>query len=106
MHRVNVSSGTPWEAEVGYCRLVKVGRHMYVSGTTAASADGQVLSPGDAYAQTLQAFQKIDTALQEVGSSLADVVRTRMFVVAMKANYAGIAKAHKQLFGNTQPAAT
>ncbi|HEX7478172.1 MAG TPA: GNAT family N-acetyltransferase [Polyangiales bacterium] len=106
MRRVNVSSGTPWEAEVGYCRLVKVGKQIYVSGTTAAPPSGEVTSPGDAYAQTLQIFQKIESALREVGAELTDIVRTRIFVVGMRTNYPAVARAHKQLFGKTLPAAT
>jgi enamine deaminase RidA (YjgF/YER057c/UK114 family)/N-acetylglutamate synthase-like GNAT family acetyltransferase len=106
MRRVNVSSGTPWEAEVGYCRLVKVGKQIYVSGTTAALPSGEVVAAGDAYAQTLHVFQKIESALREVGAELSDIVRTRMFVVDMQANYPAVARAHKQLFGKTLPAAT
>lgn len=105
MRRVHVSSNVPWESEVGYSRLVKVGRQIYVSGTTDALPTGEAASP-DAYGQACGAFRKIDTALQEVGASLADVVRTRMFVVRMKDNYPAIARAHKELFGQTLPAAT
>ncbi len=106
MRRTNVSSGTPWETEVAYSRLVKVGRQIYVSGTTGTEPTGEVVSEGDAYAQTLHAFQKIESALQEVGASLADVVRTRIFVVGMRENYPGVARAHKELFEQTLPAAT
>ncbi len=106
MRRVNVSSGTRWEAEVGYCRLVKVGKQIYLSGTTATAAGGEVSAPGDAYAQALHIFQKMENALREVGADLSDIVRTRIFVVGMKQNYPGVARAHKQLFGKTLPAAT
>ncbi len=105
MHRVHVSSKVPWETEVGYSRLVKVGRQIYVSGTTDALPTGVAAAP-DAYAQALGVFRKIEAALQEVGASLADVVRTRMFVVHIKDNYPGIARAHKELFEKTLPAAT
>jgi enamine deaminase RidA (YjgF/YER057c/UK114 family)/predicted GNAT family acetyltransferase len=85
---------------------VKVGRQIYVSGTTDASPTGAALAPNDAYAQTLGIFRKIDEALQEVNASLADVVRTRMFVVRVKDNYPHVARAHKELLGKTMPAAT
>lgn len=106
MRRVNVSSRSPWEAEVGYSRLVKVGRQIYVSGTTATLPSGEIFAPGDAYAQTVHVLEKIDGALLEVGASLADAVRTRMFVVQVQANYPHVARAHKERFGQTLPAST
>jgi enamine deaminase RidA (YjgF/YER057c/UK114 family)/N-acetylglutamate synthase-like GNAT family acetyltransferase len=106
MRRIHVSSQVPWESEVGYSRLVKVGRQIWVSGTTDATAVGACAAPGDAYAQTINVFRKIDAALSEVGAGLSDIVRTRMFVVRIADNYRSVARAHKELFGKTLPAAS
>jgi enamine deaminase RidA (YjgF/YER057c/UK114 family) len=78
--RQEVSSGTPWEATVGYSRAVRVGRHVFVSGTTASDENGQTMFVGDAYQQATFILAKIAAALAEVGATLADVTRTRMFV--------------------------
>lgn len=78
--RRSVSTGTPWERAYGYRRAVRVGAMVFVAGTTATDDDGRVAAPDDAYAQARRCFARIDEALKELGASLADVVRTRMFV--------------------------
>lgn len=102
--RKNVGSGGPWEARVGYSRAVRIGPHVWVSGSTAMTAKGLV-GKGDAYAQAAQAFQTIEAALKEAGASLADVVRTRMFVTDI-AHWEDVARLHGELFGSIRPAAT
>lgn len=103
--RRNISSNTIWESQVGYSRAVRVGSHVFVTGTIAADSDGTLLHPGDAYAQTLAALRKIETALRQAGATLAGVVRTRMFVDDLD-QWPEIARAHRELLGSTAPATT
>lgn len=100
-----VSSGTPWEATVGYSRAVRVGRHVFVSGTTASDEDGQTLFVGDAYQQTKFILAKIAAALAQVEANVADVTRTRMFVTDIS-QWEAIGRAHGEVFGEIRPAAT
>jgi enamine deaminase RidA (YjgF/YER057c/UK114 family) len=100
-----VSSGTPWELSVGYSRAVRVGSHVFVSGTTASDVNGQTVCVGDAYEQTKFILKKITLALEEVGAKVADVTRTRMFVCDI-GQWEEIGKAHAEVFGSVRPAAT
>jgi enamine deaminase RidA (YjgF/YER057c/UK114 family) len=95
--RINVSSGSAFEAEVGYSRAVRIGPLVVVAGTTA---------PGDDVATQAQAaFRRIESALTEAGATLADVVRTRMFVTDIE-RWRDVAAVHAEVFGEVRPVAT
>jgi enamine deaminase RidA (YjgF/YER057c/UK114 family) len=103
MSRKNISTGSKWEPIIGYSRAVRVGNQIFVSGTTGTDANGKVA--GDAYAQTKQSLANIAAALAQAGASVADVVRTRLFMTDIT-QWEAAAKAHGEVFGSIRPVTT
>ncbi|HKA91780.1 MAG TPA: RidA family protein [Haliangiales bacterium] len=106
MERIHISGGATWEPIIGYSRLVRVGPHVWVTGTTSFLPGGGHVGDGDAYAQAKQIFANIATALAQVGASLDHVVRTRMYLTDIARDWQAVGRAHGEAVGRVRPAAT
>ena len=100
-----VFSGAPWEAQVGYCRALRAGDRIFVTGTAPVAEGGGVYAPGDAYAQARRCFEIIERALAELGAGMSDVARTRMFVTDID-RWPEYGRAHAEAFGDHPPTTT
>ena len=98
-------SNAAYEKKIGYCRAIRAGDHVYVTGTAAFDDSGQVHAPGDAYAQTLRCFEIIRKALAYLGGDMSNVVRTRMFVTDIS-RWEEYGRAHAEVVGRHPPTAT
>ena len=98
-------SGAPWERKVGYCRALRAGDLVFVTGTAPVDEDGSVHAPGDAYAQAQRCLEIVESALVDLGADRTRVVRTRMFVTDI-ARWHDIGRAHREFFGEHRPATT
>ena len=99
-----VFTGAPWEARVGYCRALRAGNRVFVTGT-ASVENGNIFAPGDGYGQTRRCLEIIENALRELGGDLSHVVRTRLFVTDIT-RWEEYGRAHGELFGDNPPTTT
>jgi enamine deaminase RidA (YjgF/YER057c/UK114 family) len=100
-----ISSGSPFEPTIGFSRAVRTDAHVFVSGTAAIGADGKTVGIGDAAAQARRALEIIKGALESAGASLADVVRTRIFLTHME-EWETVSRVHGEVFADIRPATT
>lgn len=100
-----VFSGAPWEESVGYCRALRTGDMVFVTGTAPIADDGSVFAPGDAGAQARRCFEIITRALEKLGASVRDVVRTRLYVTDIS-RWEEFGRAHREWVGDHRPCTT
>ncbi|MEM1239506.1 MAG: RidA family protein [Cyanobacteria bacterium P01_H01_bin.26] len=96
-------TGTPWEPQVGYCRAIRVGNQIFISGTAPVDDDGNTVAPGDGYIQARQCFKIIQKTLQAMGADLSNIVRTRMYVTDIS-RWEEYGQAHQEAMGAYPPA--
>ena len=103
--RSNYSSGAPWESIAGYSRAVRIGNIIEVAGTTAVDTEGRVVGAGDISKQTDYIFNKIRNALNDAGSKMSDVIRTRMYLTDIN-DWETVARVHGDIFSDIKPVST
>ncbi len=96
-------SKAPWESQIGYCRAIRAGDRIFVSGTAPVGDDGKTFAPHQAYAQTKRCLEIIERALRNLGAERTCIVRTRMFVTNINF-WSEFGRAHKEFFGDQVPA--
>lgn len=104
MKRKKIFSNAPWESIIGYSRATKVGNQIWITGTTATNDEGKLVGKNDAYKQAVQTFKNIETALNEAGGGIKHIVRTRMYVTDIDADWKEIGRAHQEYLGEVSPA--
>lgn len=105
MSRINISTGAKWEDIIGYSRAVKIGNLIEVTGTVATDNSGELVGKNDVHIQTKFIILKVEKVLEQLGASLKDVVRTRIFTTDIS-QWEAIGKAHGEFFGTIKPCTT
>ncbi len=95
----------PWESEVGYCRAIKAGNQIFITGTAPVDQNGAVFASGDAYEQAKRCFTIIQETLKSMDTPMESIVRTRMFVTDIS-RWREFGRAHKEFFAEFPPATT
>ena len=103
--RLNIASASPYEDVIGFSRAVRIGPYVHVSGTTAMGDDGELIGVHDVHGQAVQVLHNIEQALAQAGATMADVVRTRIYLRNID-HWQRVAEAHSEAFGETRPAST
>jgi enamine deaminase RidA (YjgF/YER057c/UK114 family) len=103
--RQHISSGSPYEPWIGLSRAVRVGNIIAVAGTAPIGKDGRTVAPGDAAAQARRCIEIVRDALEGLGASLADVIRTRILLTDI-ADWESVGNVHGEFFGAIRPACT
>ena len=103
--RQRVSSGSPYESIIGISRAVRAGNFISVAGTAPLDAEGKTVAPGDAEAQARRCFEIVKRALESLGASLSDVVRTRVLLTRIE-DWERVARVHGEFFRDVRPANT
>jgi enamine deaminase RidA (YjgF/YER057c/UK114 family) len=101
MKRESILTGSPWEDKMGYCRAVRIGNIIEVSGTVAIIDDEKVKAD-DAYAQTLNILERVEKVLEELNVGMKDVIRTRIFTTDVS-TFEAVARAHSAFFKDIKP---
>ena len=101
MERKNILTGSPWEDKMGYCRAVRIGNIVEVSGTVAI-VDGEKVKADDAHAQTLNILERVEKVLEDLNVSMTDVIRTRIFTTDIN-TFEAVATAHASFFKDIKP---
>jgi enamine deaminase RidA (YjgF/YER057c/UK114 family) len=101
MKRKNIVTGSPWEDKMGYCRAVRMGNFIEVSGTVAI-IDGEKVKANDAYAQTINILERVEKVLNDLNAEMRDVIRTRIFTTDVT-TFEEVAKAHSKFFKEIKP---
>ncbi|WP_310381558.1 RidA family protein [Flavobacterium sp.] len=101
MKRENILTGSPWEDKMGYCRAVRIGNIIEVSGTVAI-VDGEKVKANDAFAQTQNILERVEKVLEDLNVGMKDVIRTRIFTTDIT-TFEAVAKAHSSYFKDVKP---
>jgi enamine deaminase RidA (YjgF/YER057c/UK114 family) len=105
MQRRLITSGSPFEGDIGFSRAVRIGSHVAVAGTAPIASGGGVAAKGDVHGQTIRCLEIIEQALKDAGATLQDVIRTRVMLTDIS-NWREAGRAHGIYFGNVRPACT